>query len=310
MTLTDDITRDLTARLRCQSATPEQLTLSALAAEYGVSATPVRLALAQLIDSGLLERLANGRLLPKRRRGRARRKLAPTPTPSGPPTMRPATRGSATSRSGATPLSETVEREVLRRSLRGAHEFLREEAFAERLGVGRTQLRRVLHALAGAGVVEHVERRGWRARPFQRDDMLAFLEVRATLEVQALDLAKVHMEDVDLVRFLHGNDAEAVAAGAIDNGMHAYFVNKADNHYLAAFFASHGRYYSRLFDFAAVDANRLEDMASQHSEVLEHVRRKRWARARAALRHHIHSQAPVLSAAIEQLSPPTESQDD
>ncbi|MFT4840376.1 MAG: DNA-binding GntR family transcriptional regulator [Planctomycetota bacterium] len=292
MTLTDDITRDLGQRIRAHRATAEQLTLAALANEYGVSATPVRQALARLVDNGLVERLANGRLSPGRRTAK-RRSGQPAQTSRAAP-------GESTRLS--TRLTETVEREVLRRSLRGDHEFLREEAFAESMNVGRTQLRRVLHTLAGAGVVEHVERRGWRARPFQRDDMLAFLDVRATLEVQALDLAKARISDPDLARFLLGNNDDAVAAGAIDNDLHAYFVEKANNHYLAAFFASHGRYYSRLFDFAAVDANLLEEMANQHSEILEHIRAKHWARARTTLRHHIHSQAPVLSAAIERLT--------
>ncbi|MGK0303169.1 MAG: DNA-binding GntR family transcriptional regulator [Planctomycetota bacterium] len=298
MTLTDDITRDLTQRIRAQRAKPEQLTLAALANEYGVSATPIRQALARLMASGLVERLANGRLAngrlslgqlspgrraPKRGHGRPTRLPQPTTMES-------------------TSLTETVEREVLRRSLRGEHEFLREEAFAERMGVGRTQLRSVLHTLAGAGVVEHVKRRGWRARPFQREDMLAFLDVRATLEVQALDLAKAHIRDADVARFLLGNSDDAVASGTIDNDLHGYFVEKANNHYLAAFFASHGRYYSRLFDFAAVDANRLEEMAGQHSEILRHTRAKHWARARTTLRHHIHSQEPVLSAAIDRLT--------
>lgn len=292
MTLTDDITRDLGQRIRTQRATPERLTLAALANEYGVSATPIRQALARLVDNGLVKRLANGRLSPGQRAPK-RRSRKPAPTSR-----------SAAGESASLPasLTETVEREVLRRSLRGDHEFLREQAFAESMGVGRTQLRRVLHTLAGAGVVEHVERRGWRARPFQHDDMLAFLEVRATLEVQALDLAKVRISDTDLARFLLGNNDDAIAGGAIDNDLHAYFVEKANNQYLAAFFASHGRYYARLFDFAAVDANRLEEMAGQHSEILEHIRAKHWARARTTLRHHIHSQAPVLSAAIDRLT--------
>lgn len=286
MTLVDDITNDLDRRLRQRRASPEQLTLAALASEYGVSATPVRQALARLEEQGLLERHDNG-----------------TMRPSGAPPARTARRRRSQRSSNETSqLTDAVEREVLRRSMRGDHEFLREEAFAERLGVGRTQLRRVLHALAGAGVVEHVERRGWRARPFHHDDMLAFLDVRATLESQALDLARPHLESEAIERFLSGNDGDAIAAGAIDNALHAYFVERAGNHYLTAFFASHGRYYARLFDFAAVDADRLEEMAGQHTDILHHVRSKHWARARTALQHHIHSQAPVLGAAIDRLT--------
>lgn len=286
MTLVDDITNDLDRRIRQRRANPDQLTLASLAREYGVSATPVRQALARLEEQGLLRRHDNGRLrlagnLPARTSRRQRSRQAAHETAQ---------------------LTDTVEREILRRSMRGDHDFLREEAFAERLGVGRTQLRRVLHSLAGAGVVEHVERRGWRARPFHRDDMLAFLDVRATLESQALDLARPHLQDEAIERFLAGNDDDAVAAGMIDNALHAYFVERADNHYLTAFFASHGRYYARLFDFAAVDADRLAEMAGQHSDILRHVRSKHWARARTALQHHIHSQAPVLGAAIDRLT--------
>lgn len=283
MTLTDDITYDLARRIRTQQVKPRQLTLVALASEYGVSATPVRQAIQRLIADGLVDRLPNGRLAPVHRR----RKTARRPRSSA---------------RAAHHLPELVEGEILRRSMRGEHEFLREEAFAELLGVGRTRLRTVLHALAGAGVVEHVERRGWRARPFQRKDMLAYLDVRATLEVQALDLARTRLIDADLEGFLRGNDPDAIARRVIDNGLHAYFVEKSDNQYLAAFFASHGRYYARLFDFAAVDAGRLEEMAGQHTEILMHVCKRRWARARQALRNHIHSQAPVLTAAIERLN--------
>ena len=72
MTLADDIAQDLSQRIRDRRAKPEQLTLAALAAEYGVSAMPIRQALEQLEDKGLVLRQANGRLtaarsLPKRK---------------------------------------------------------------------------------------------------------------------------------------------------------------------------------------------------------------------------------------------------
>lgn len=281
MTIAQHIERDLAERIRSRRGPPLRLTLGALATEYGVSATPVRQAIDRLVDTGVLTRLENGRLSASARpKGQRRR-------------SRPATE--------ERDVGAEVEHHVLRMSLRGEHGFVREEAFAERLGVGRTRLRRVLHELAGAGVLEHVDRRGWRPRPFHRDDMRAFLDVRATLEMQALDLAQGRLDRDELQRLRRGNDADAVARGHIDNDLHAYFVQQAGNHYLATFFASHGRYYSRLFDYAAVGADRLEEMAGQHTEILEHAERRRWARARAALREHIHSQAPVLGAAIDRL---------
>lgn len=292
MTIAEHIEQDLRVRLRRPSTGP-RLTIDALAREYGVSPTPVRRAIDALVTDGVLERLANGRLAvaaveelaagaanrPGRRR-RAAASRAPDP---------------------ADALSDQVEREVLMLSLRGEHGFLREQAFAERLGVGRTRLRRALHELAGAGLVEHVERCGWRARPVRQSDVRAFLDVRATLEAQALDLARPHLDDSDLQRFADGNDMAAVRRRKLDNGLHAYFVARSQNQYIAAFFQSHGRFYMRLFDHATVDRGRTAEMAGQHREILAHARARRWAKARRALQHHIHSQAPVLGAVLARL---------
>lgn len=287
MTLALDIERDLAERIRRRSALPDRLTVRALAAHYGVSATPVRRAIEGLEREGWLERLGNGRLVARRRAGATGR--------SG--------RCRRGARDGAeVPLEERVEREVLLMSLRGEAGFLREDPLAERMGVGRTRLRQVLHELAGAGFLDHVVRRGWRARPFDRGDMLAFLDVRVTLEQQALDLARPTLEVAALERFAAGNDRAAVAARQLDNGLHAYFVECSGNHYIRAFFSTHGRYYSRLFDHAAVDADALGEMAAQHVEILEHAGARRWARARRALAHHICSQAPVLGAVIDRLT--------
>ncbi|MFK7743180.1 MAG: FCD domain-containing protein [Planctomycetota bacterium] len=296
VTIAEHIEQDLAERVRAKAGprrvTDEQLTLVALAREYSVSTTPVRHAIAGLLQRGVLKRKPDGRL------GVARA----SSKPAGSGTRRARSRESARPLHDASAeLTEAVERHVLQLSMRGDAAFVREQAFAERLDVGRTRLRRVLHELAGAGVVEHVERRGFRTRPFQRADMLAFLDVRATLECRALDLARAQLDGSVLAAVAVGNGAAAVAAGHIDNGLHAHIVECANNQYLAAFFASHGRYYARLFDFAAEDTDRLGEMADQHTEILAHIAQRRWARCRRALRHHIHSQGPVLAQAIERL---------
>ena len=102
-------------------------------------------------------------------------------------------------------LESGLAAEVIRKSLRGEGDYLREEATAERFGVGRTAIRQAFSQLAGRGLIVHVPRCGWRVRAFDEADMAAYLEVREVLENKALALARPHLVDVDLRRMLAGN---------------------------------------------------------------------------------------------------------
>ena len=62
MELKDYITEELRGRLQSGGELPCKLTLPALAKHYGVSLTPVRGAVAQLLAEASLEKLPNGRL--------------------------------------------------------------------------------------------------------------------------------------------------------------------------------------------------------------------------------------------------------
>lgn len=285
MTIADYIERDLRHRLETGTRVPEPLTLAGIAGAYGVSATPVRRAVERLVEGGAIERLPSGRLgLPAgkggRRRGRRRRSAPPE---------RP------------TDWEEVIGRHILERAIVGPTGPVHEEELCERFGVGRTVLRRVLGALSGGDLVHHVPRRGWSVSAFSKDDCLAFIDVRATLEVQALDLARGRLEPAVLERMIDGNGPDAVAAGDLDNDLHGYIVERAGNRYIASFFEVHGRDYQRLFDSAAVEARVVREMAASHVAILEHARRGRWARARSELREHIHAQGPVLGRMIDAL---------
>ena len=84
-------------------------------------------------------------------------------------------------------LETDLAAEVIRKSLEGEGAYLREEATAERFGVGRTAIRQAFLHLAGRGLIVHVPRCGWRVRAFDQADMVAYLEVREVLEIKALD---------------------------------------------------------------------------------------------------------------------------
>ena len=278
MTISEYIEQDLESRIQSGDDLPLRLTLGQIAKMYDVSATPVRAALDGLLARGLLTKRENGRLqIPGSKR---RKKGAARPAPP-------------------VDWDAVLGREIILLSLVDPSDpFVREEAMAEKHGIGRTQLRSAFQRLAGGGLLEHVPRRGWRVPSFQKDEMEAYLDIRETLEVKALDLGRARLDSAELERMMAGNSPSAVGRGAIDNTLHSYFIQASGNRYIEAFFDANGRYYNALFDYAGLGAKVVAEMAGQHLEILEHARAKRWAKARASLSHHIQSQRPVMEAMI------------
>lgn len=279
-TITTFIKQDLKARLRAGNGLPAKLTLSALSEHYQVSLTPVRLAVRELVDEQVLLKQSNGRMtLNPEAEGES--EVPPVP-PHAP----------------ARDVEATLAAEIIRLSLQGRAEPLREEVTADRFGIGRTVLRQVLSRLEGLGLIEHLPRRGWRVRPFDESEMVAYLQVREGLELKALDLARPHLDPVELRRMLRGNRR---GAPRIDNDLHRYLVQKAGNRYIREFFERHGIYFATLFDFAAPETNVARTMARQHRTILRALLARDWKAARKALAHHIRSQRPVIRRLLQKI---------
>jgi DNA-binding GntR family transcriptional regulator len=268
------IEEDLKARIQARAGLPGKLTLETLSRHYGVSFSPVRAAVRELIRGRFLRKRENGRL----------------EVSSHPP--RP-----ARSRRG---IEAPAERErllaadALRRSLKGEAVYLREEAAAARYGIGRTVVRQVFGRLVGSGLLEHVPRKGWRVRPLRGEELDAYLEVRETLELKALDLARPRLHRADLERMLSRNET------GLDNDLHRYLLEKSHNRYIRDFFDRHGAYFTTLFDTLSTGAVR--EMAAQHRRVLEALLRRDWKGAREGLAHHIRSQRPVVHRMMRRLA--------
>ncbi|MBY0522128.1 MAG: GntR family transcriptional regulator [Gemmataceae bacterium] len=280
-TITEFVKQDLKARLPTGVGLPSKLTLVALSEHYQVSLTPVRIAVRELVDEQVLVKEANGRMA-----------LHPAARPAD-EDLSPPTRPALAQR-----IEATLTAEILRQSLRGEAEYLREEATAERFGIGRTALRQVLNRLAGQGLLDHLPRRGWRVRPFDEGEMIAYLQVREGLELKALDLARPHLDRADLRRMLRGNERNAPR---LDNDLHRYLIEKAGNRYIRDFFGRHGIYYATLFDYAAPATNVVKAMARQHRTILRALLAENWKGARKALAHHIRSQRPVVLRLLQEI---------
>jgi DNA-binding GntR family transcriptional regulator len=166
--------------------------------------------------------------------------------------------------------------------------------------VGRTAIRQALNRLAGQGLVVHVPRCGWRVRPFDAADLCAYLEVRESLELKALDLARPHLVAADLERMRAGNIADA-RSPRLDNDLHRYLVEKAGNPYIRDFFDRHGGYYTALLDYAAPGTRVVTEMAGQHRAILEALIDRDWLLARRLLAHHIRAQQPIVEELMRRI---------
>lgn len=284
MELTGYIAEDLRGRIRSGVRLPCAMSLPALAGHYGVSLTPVRGAVARLLADGCIAKLPNGRLAVAPGEKKAPQKfrvVQPPPT--------------------AQDWDRTLIREVMLASLQREPVHLREEALAEKHQVGRSVIRQSLSRLAGAGLIEHVPRRGWLVHPIQEEDVVAYLDVREVLELKALDLARPHINNADLAPMLEGNSpVDQGQPPRLDNRLHEYLITKSGNRYIRNFFRQYAAtYYTSAFDYAAPEAHFLAEMAAQHCVILESLIARRWAHAREALARHIRAQRPVLSRLLQ-----------
>ncbi len=287
-TISQYIERDLAGRIGTDQVLPAPLTLHALSRHYGVSSTPVREAIRRLLAGGVLVRQSNGRLDVNRASRRTVRAQRPRVTQEPGPPRR------------ALDLESDLAAEVIRKSLRGDGDYLREEATAERFGVGRTAIRQAFSQLAGRGLIVHVPRCGWRVRAFDEADMAAYLEVREVLENKALSLARPHLVDADLRHMLAANAPHKEGA-RLENSLHRYLVDKSSNDYLRDFFNRHGAYYTSLLDFAAPETHVVAAMARQHRKILRALLAKDWPRARRELTRHIRAQRPIVGDLLQRI---------
>ncbi|TWT35890.1 HTH-type transcriptional repressor CsiR [Posidoniimonas corsicana] len=282
--LADYIYADIAAHLSEQCEPPCRLTLSSIATHYGVSLSPVRTAVERLVSDRFLKTLDNGRLeIGERKKLPKSAKLASVARPVN--------------------HEKLIQADVIRRSLLGEDGFLRENWAAERYGIGRTALRPILSRLAGQGLIERVPRRGWRVRPFDKDDLCAFIEIRELLELKALRLARPVLKRERLEELLEANRSPETrqASATLDNNLHEYWISHCGNAYIERFFQREAVYYRTLFDYAAPEASVVEQMAGQHCKILEALLDDNWRDASAALKEHIQAQKPIIKALIQQL---------
>ena len=148
-TLTHYVEEDLRRRIQSGQDLPHHLTLASLSRQYGVSFAPVRSALDTLIQEGLIRKKENnGRIEVNSDKVGTKGSYEPVAIPLK-----------------SDDWDRILIKEVMLASLSGTATYLREEALAQKHGTGRSVIRSTFSRFAGAGLIEHIPRRGWRVRP-------------------------------------------------------------------------------------------------------------------------------------------------
>jgi len=279
MKLSAHIQNDLSSQLRSNSLSIP-LTMDGLSQHYGVSYTPIRQALDELIEAGLIKKKKNGRLEPLKLSEEKRIEIS---------TFEPSQKKNPTDR---------ITEELVQLSLSGKEIFVREEATARKHNISRSSLRQVLQRLAGEGLVLHIPRRGWQIKPFRQADLQAFIEVREAIEFKALDLAcsklkcKESKSSLRIIR--QANKISDSGVATIDNSLHQFLLELADNPYLQDFFDRHGKYFSILFNWEGENPEAAKQAVAQHHDIIDALLDENWALAKKHLSHHLRENHPVL----------------
>jgi DNA-binding GntR family transcriptional regulator len=282
MSLVSRIKNEIGSRIERSEGLEIPLTVQGLSEQYGVSYTPVRKAIGELIEVGLIRKKSNGRLeaiTPKKHSKKSNFRTKPEPE------KKPV---------------ENITRELVEISLGGEGCFVREEATASKHGLTRSTLRQILQRLAGEGLLEHVPRRGWRVKPFRQEDLQAFLQVREVMELKALELARKKLTALEAKKKLrhikasnkiHQNGEVRVS---IDNSLHKFIIGLASNSFIDDFFQRHGKYYSILFEWEGDDKEAGIQAVKQHHRIIEALLKEDWELAAKELSAHLHTNHPVL----------------
>jgi DNA-binding FadR family transcriptional regulator len=128
------------------------------------------------------------------------------------------------------------------------------------------------------------------------------IDIRETLELKALKLARKHLDPEKLKEFLITNSPDAKGNPQLDNHLHEYWIKKSDNRYIQSFFAQFGIYYSYLFSYSTIATSLIEEKAAEHRKILNALLNKEWDAANSALLQHIRKQRPNVTRFFESLS--------
>jgi DNA-binding GntR family transcriptional regulator len=280
MNIQEYIENDLEQKVLSGINIPEKLTLEFLSKHYKVSTRPVRLALQKLLEKKILLKQDNARILPNPKKISTKKKLSVVAPPTN--------------------YYEIVLNDLVKMSLLGSEKeiYLREEELAEKYGLSRTPVRNILHTIARTGLVEHQQRIGWVLVPFSLNDYEQFKNVRALMEVYALEVSCQQLDPKKIEIYLEGNYIDEEGIYQLDNDFHQYIIDSSQNRYVKDFFKRYQPFF-QLFIIKEKDSPTEAKLAWEfHQEILKNILKKNWKAAKESLKGHILSSKTYKNSGV------------
>ncbi|MEE0516122.1 MAG: GntR family transcriptional regulator [Emergencia sp.] len=195
-------------------------------------------------------------------------------------------------------LTDEIADIVRERILKGEYrigEKIKENQIATELKVSRTPIREAFKQLENEGLIDYIPNRGCFAKGFTRQDIEDIYAVRKALEVLAVEWAVNRIDDEQLAELQRQSDLmefyttrkDSKRVLEINADFHDIIYNAAGSRFMAQVLRSYKEYIEQTRKVLYYEQDCLTDIFSEHREILEAIKRRDSAGAKAAMARHL-----------------------
>ena len=195
-------------------------------------------------------------------------------------------------------LTDEIADIVRERILKGEYrigEKIKENQIATDLKVSRTPIREAFKQLENEGLIDYIPNRGCFAKGFTRQDIEDIYAVRKALEVLAVEWAVNRIDDEQLAELQRQSDLmefyttrkDSKRVLEINADFHDIIYNAAGSRFMAQVLRSYKEYIEQTRKVLYYEQDCLTDIFSEHREILEAIKRRDSAGAKAAMARHL-----------------------
>lgn len=196
-------------------------------------------------------------------------------------------------------LTDEIANILRERILRGEYrigEKIKETQIAEELQVSRTPIREAFKLLETEGLIDYIPNRGCFAKGFTKQDIEDIYAVRKALEVLAVEWAVNRITDEEVAKLQEQSDLmefyterkESKKVLEINSDFHAVIYNAAGSRFMAQVLRSYKEYIERTRQVIHAEQKEyLQEILTEHKAILDAVKDRDMARAKAAMASHL-----------------------